>query len=167
MFPLLTLDESTLFYWTLSDTSHDNQKRSSAINKWASAITSYKSTLQAPRSTSSRTKTDIQVPSLTAGSSGRSFAPSILSDNVKISVKAEPAPEVSIHNNGGLSDNDEIKGEEREFAINSPPKGKKRITSEVFFFLLVQLEYNVLSIFPATYSSEAVKVERSGQKNPK
>ena len=134
MVSLLTLDESTLFYWTLSDPSRDNQKRSSAINKWASAIASYKSTLQAPRSTSSHAKTVIQVPSLAAGSSARSYAPSILSDNVKISVKAEPAPELSIHNNGGLSDNDESRGEEQEFAVNSPPKGKRRITSEVFFF---------------------------------
>lgn len=130
MFPLLTLDESTLFYWTLSDASHNNQKHFSAINKWASAITSTKSTSQAPRSTSSRA----DIPSLTIGPSTRSYAPSILSDNVKIIVKADPAPELSIYNNGGLSDNDEIKGEERDFAIKSPPKGKRRITSEVFFF---------------------------------
>lgn len=135
MFPLLTLDESTLFYWTLSDISHNTeQKNSSAIDKWAAAISNYRAASQAPRSTSSRPKTDIQVPSLTTGtSSGRSYAPSVVSNNVKIFVKAEPA-QATIYNNGGLSDNDEIRGQERDFAINSPPKGKKRITSEVLFF---------------------------------
>ena len=145
-FPFLTLDESTLFYWTLSDSTTSQKKKISAINKWASAIPTTSSgakstaTSQAPKSTSSHGKADI--PSLTCGTSHRSYAPSVLSNNVKIfsgqssdaAVKAEPA--VSIYNNGGLSDNEEIKGEEREFAIKSPPKGKKRITSEVFFFFL-------------------------------
>ena len=133
MFPLLTLDESTLFYWTLSDTSYKTQNRTSAINRWASAIGSIKSTSQsgAPKSTSSRVKTDI--PSLTVGTTSRSHASSVLTENIKIIAKAEPAV-LSIHNNGGLSDNDEMGGEERDFAIKSPPKGKRRITSEVFFF---------------------------------
>jgi hypothetical protein len=144
MFSFLTLDESTLFYWSLSDASHT--KHLSAIDKWASAIPGTKSTSQAPKSTSSRVKTvKAEVPSLTSGSSGRSYyAPSVLSDNVKIighhssdavKVKSERALALSLYNDGGLSDNDEIKGEEREVAIKSPPKGKKRITSEVFFFL--------------------------------
>ena len=75
--------------------------------------------------------------------SGHSFAPSVLSNHVKIishhssdtvKVKEERAPALSLYNNGGLSDNDEIKGEEREVAIKSPPKGKRRMNSEVFFF---------------------------------
>ena len=143
MFPLLTLDESTLFYWTLSDTSYKEQEHLSAIGDWASAVpqNGSKSTSRAPKSTSSRAKT---IPSLTCGTtSGRSYIPSILSDNVKITsrqssdavkVKAEPVPMISLYSNGGLSDNDKIKGEERDFAIRSPPKGKKRITNEVFFF---------------------------------
>ena len=150
-FPLLTLDESTLFYWTLSDSDAPHKKRKlSAINKWASAISrttaESMSMARAPKSsTSGHTKTDI-VPSLTSGTSHRTYAPSILSNDVKIishqssaaaKVKAEHVPALSIYNNGGLSENDETKGEEWEFAINSPPKGKKRITSEVFFFLLV------------------------------
>ena len=104
------------------------------IDKWASAIPSTKPSLQAPKSTSSRVKT--KVPSLTSGSSGCSYAPSVLSDNVKIvshhsdavKVKFEHVPALSLYNNGGLSDNDELKREEREVAIKSPPKGKKRIT---------------------------------------
>ena len=125
MFPLLTLDKSTLFYWTLSDVSRNtNQRNSSAINKWAAAISNYKATSQASRSTTSRAKSDI--PSLTTGtSSGQSYAPSVLSDNIKIIVKAEVAEPVQAHDINGLSDNDEIRGEERDYTINSPPKGKK------------------------------------------
>jgi hypothetical protein len=143
MFPLLTLDQSTLFYWTLSNASQE-KRISSKINKWAAAIpATAKPTFQGStsRSTSSRAKSDI--PSLTSGAS-RSSAPSVLTDDVKIisyqasnavKVKGEPVPELSMYDDGGLSDNDEIRGEEREVAINSPPKGKKRVTSEVSFFV--------------------------------
>jgi len=147
MSPLLTLDELTLFYWTLSDLSHKKRKHDSAIDEWNSAIpANLKATntgSTAPKSTSSRARSDI--PSLTSGAtSSRSYAPSVLSDNVKIisrqssdlvKVKAEPALAESIYYNGSLSDNDEMRGEERDVAVNSPPKGKKRITSEVTFFL--------------------------------
>jgi hypothetical protein len=140
---LLTLDQSTLFYWTLSDSYLDKKrKHSSVISEWASAIPgNAKPASQAPSqvtaTTSSRPKSI--VPSLTNGSS-RSSAPSVLTNNVRIvshgapnsaKVKAEPTPDITIFSDGGLSDADEIKGEEREAAIKSPPKGKKRVTSEV------------------------------------
>jgi hypothetical protein len=136
MHSLLTLDRSTLFYWTLSDaTLHKKRKHASAIKDWALAVPAIaKPTSKAP---SSLTKSD--VPPLTSGTS-RSSAPSVLTDNVKIishralnsvKVKAEPLPTLSLHIDGGLSDNDERRGEEREVAVNSPPKGKKRVTSEV------------------------------------
>lgn len=137
MVPLLTLDHSTLFYWTLSETSHDKQKRSSAIKAWASAVPNSNLTSRATKSVTSH------VPSLTTGAS-RSSAPSVLSDNVKIithraselvKVKSELLPTtLSLNDDGGLSDNDERRGEEREVAINSPPKGKKKLTSKVGCF---------------------------------
>lgn len=130
MFPFLTLDQSTLFYWTLSDISQ--KKRSSTIiNEWASAI---------PRHAKLATKS---IPSLTS----RSSAPSSLTKNVNIirhqldavKVTAESAsnavPFDQSESMGGLSDNDEMKGEERVAAINSPPKGKKRVTSSVSPFV--------------------------------
>lgn len=144
MSPLLTLDELTLFYWTLSDASHKKRKHSSAIDEWSLAIPAKatNSTKSAPKSTSSRARSDL--PSLTSGATtSQSYAPSVLSDNVKIfsrqsldlvKVKAEPALEESMYD-GGLSDNDEMRGEERDAAINSPPKGKKRLTSEVIVLL--------------------------------
>jgi len=45
------------------------------------------------------------------------------SDLVK--VKAKLAPALSIYYDGSLSDNDEMRGEELEVEINSPPKGKR------------------------------------------
>jgi hypothetical protein len=141
----LTLDRSTLFYWSLSDVP---RKRGSAINEWASAISTgtqsqdnLKSTLQGPKSTNSRTNSTGIIPSLTGGGS-RSSAPSILTDNikvishqssgqVKVKVEAQADGVISLSDEGGLSDNDELGGKEREAAINSPLKGKKRITSEV------------------------------------
>jgi hypothetical protein len=57
-------------------------------------------------------------------------------DSVK--VKAESAT-LSLQYDGGLSDNNEMRGEEREAAINSPPKGKKQVTSEVSFLLLISM----------------------------
>jgi len=164
----LTLDESTLFYWTLSDSYLDKKrKHSSVISEWASTIPSNaKPPSQAPShviaTTSSRPKSI--VPSLTSGSS-RSSAPSVLTNNVRIvshgallnsaKVKAEPTPDITIFSDGGLSDADEIKGEEREAAIKSPPKGKKRVTSEVHKFLLL-LYYNYLIVISnlATRSSK-------------
>ena len=44
--------------------------------------------------------------------------------------KAKAAP-ICLTDNSGLSDNDELRGDEREAAIASPPKGKKQVTSKV------------------------------------
>jgi len=143
--PLLMLDRVTLHYWTLSDGSYNKQKHSSAIKAWASAVPNGNPTSRAPKSVSSC------VPSLTSGAS-RSSVPSVLTDKVKIishqpsdlvNVKAEPAPVLSLLDDGGLSDNDEMRGEEQEAAINSPPKGKKRATNEVGTF--------VVSVWRANY----------------
>ena len=137
MFSFLIIDKSTLYYWTLSDVPH---KRGSAIKESAPAISSHnKSTLQGPnlKSTSSRTKSTIPLLSVSASCSS---APSVLTEDIKIishqtsdEVKAKGENDIlSLSNDeGGLSDSDELGGKEQEAAINSPPKGKKRITSEV------------------------------------
>jgi hypothetical protein len=49
-----------------------------------------------------------------------------------VKVKAELI-DTGVDSDAGLSDNDETKGNEREAAVNSPPKGKKRVTSAVGF----------------------------------
>jgi hypothetical protein len=140
---MLTLDQSTLFYWTLSDTFLQKRQYKDAIKEWASEIpASAKPVSQAPsRTTQTKSITRRSVvPSLTSGTS-RSSAPSVLTNDVRIvghrtrpssvKVKPEPEPEMALYSDGGLSDRDETIGKEREAAINSPPKGKKRVTSEV------------------------------------
>lgn len=125
-FLMLTLDHSTLFYWTLSSETSHKRKRCSTIKAWASAVN--------PNSrvtTSSSKSASSHVPSLTGAS--RSSVPSVLTKDVKIishpsslKVKSEPGVTLSLNDRtGGLSDNDETRGDEREAAINSPPKGKK------------------------------------------
>ena len=71
--------------------------------------------------------------------------PSVLTDDIKVisrsqasdlaKVNPEPASTIGFNENGGLSDNDETMGAEREAAFASPFKGKKRLTSEVRKYL--------------------------------
>jgi hypothetical protein len=140
---LLTLDHFTLFNWTLSDVP---PKRGAVIKEWVSAIsapsTQAGKSKQGPKSSSSHSKYNAGsvVPSLIGGSTSRSSATSVLTDSIKIISHTAPPDQskvkveidvISLSDEGGLSDNDEMVGKEREVAINSPPKGKKRITSEV------------------------------------
>ena len=135
----LTVDHST----TLSDSSLNKKRKISAINEWASAsaipsnVPASRAPSEVTATTSSRPKS--VIPSLTNGSS-HSSALSVLTNNITIvshwallaKVKAEMVhDEIEIYSNGGLSNADEIKGEEWEAAIRSPPKGKNRVTSDV------------------------------------
>jgi hypothetical protein len=140
MFSFLTLDQSTLFYWTLSDVP-SKMDVDEAVGEWASAVTTHiKSTLEGPKSSTSRRSN--AIPPLTGGPS-RSSAASVLTNNIKVysqqtpgdsdevKIKAERQEVLSLSDEGGLSDSNELAGKERETAINSPLKGNKRITSEV------------------------------------
>jgi hypothetical protein len=70
---------------------------------------------------------------------GRSSAPSVLTSNITVisheSLKVNPEPTIGFNENGGLSDNDETVGEERDAAFASPIKGNSRVTSEVCKYL--------------------------------
>jgi hypothetical protein len=139
---LLTLDHTTLFYWNFSDTAHNKRKRGDEIKNWSSQVQAAAPGNSKPASKASRSITGLRSrvapPSLTTGES-RGSAPSILTDGVEIitskpvKVKTEPAPVAGfvINDVGAISDNDETRGDERDLAIISPPKGKKRLTSEV------------------------------------
>jgi hypothetical protein len=91
-------------------------------------------------------------------------------DNVKVvsrdaedlaKVNAEPAAKaIAVMDDGGLSDNDEINGEERLAAVHSPPKGKKRVTSEVSP-VWVSVESSSLTCYPATYSRKARAIKKA------
>ena len=140
---LLTLDQSTLFYRTLSNFyTGDNREPSDGIREWRSGVSKSKPTSRVANSLTSRARST--TPSVMSNA-GRSSAPSVLTDNIKIisrsqasestKVNLEPASTIGFNENGGLSDNDETIGEEREAAFASPFKGKKRLTCEVRKYL--------------------------------
>jgi hypothetical protein len=143
----LTLNQSTLFYWALSCSSQSKKRKrckSGGINEWAEAVPDHAK----PASGTTYTgHSKSNVPSLVTGTS-RSRS-SILTNNVTIvsrgmvdSVKAKPAPDsemVAVLSDGSLSDNNETIGEERLVTVNSPPKGKRQVTSEVSLHLVITL----------------------------
>ena len=116
------------------------KKQKYAINEWAATIANNaRPASQAPSQTTGVCKYNCShpgsvIPSLTSGTSHLT-TPSVLTSNVKVishppvvlvKVKAKPAPDaIKIYSNGGLSNNDEVNGIEREVEVTSPPKGKK------------------------------------------
>src|SRR6266478_7576930 len=142
---LLTLYHSMLFYQSLSSPSlghTDSKQKSDGVKKWCSAVHTKagvgnsKPTLQVSSSTttSSHASARSATPSL-MGSGGCSSTPSVLTDNVMIiswpqgsklaKVKPQLASPIHLHDNGGLFNYDETRGEEWNAAIISPLKGKK------------------------------------------
>ena len=120
---MLTLDQSTVFYWTLSGSDLGTKKRY-AINEWAATIpNNAKSGSQAPSHTTAIHKyishPGSAIPLLTSGTSHLT-TPSVLTNNIKVishpplmlvKMKAEPATDATeFDSNGGLSDNDKMKG---------------------------------------------------------
>ena len=144
---MLTLDESTLFYFFLSDELTSNKRKfSSGINEWAQSIPAHSkpgSKAKSRKSTSSTTT----LPVADLDVVGRSSASSVLTKNITISqtapIKVESNNSIIILD-GGISDNDETVGRERDAALASPPKGKKRINSkvsEIFTYTELNAEY--------------------------
>ena len=145
---LLTLDETTLFYWTLSDLSlSKKRKHCETINDWAAGVPNNAApTLRGTPSCTTTTTACFKsgVPSLTTGTSrSRSSMPSVCTHDVKNvshrsvtlgEVKAKPGELIAVMLDAGLLDNDEINGKEWLVAINSPPKGKRQVTSDVSLF---------------------------------
>jgi hypothetical protein len=129
---MLTLDATTLFYFSLSDATAKD-KHSGLISEWAAKVP--RNAKLANKAISGRSTS---TPSLTTGVTHSSRAPSTrsaLTNNVKISTQLDDEDEVEIlqvdNGLGGLSDKDETRGKEYEVAVWSPPKGKRRVTSSV------------------------------------
>lgn len=129
---MLTLDQTTLFYFSLSDTYTNKDKPAARISDWASKI---------PHKPKAKRDDLYSTPSLTTGSSRPSGRPlstvrSALTNNVKIT---QPDDDIEVVE-GGLSDRDETVGPEYDVAMKSPPKGGRRATSVVshLFYLVAQ-----------------------------
>jgi hypothetical protein len=130
---MLTLDATTLYYYFLSEATNGKKSFSSGINDWAASIPS--NAKPASRATTiskpgSRARPpNSTVPPLTNASTWSS-SNSVLTKDIMITKKATPPAKITIVD-GGLSDEDETAGFEREAAVTSPPKGKQRVTSAV------------------------------------
>ena len=141
---MLTLDPTTLFYWTISlDPAPKKMKYS--VEAWAKSIPSNAKPASRAPSQANSTKTgksstmkhySFTAPALTSGTSSRSVA-SVLTSAVTITsgpVKIKQDPDSIYTHDGAISDCEETAGVERAAAHASPIKGKKRLTSEVGAF---------------------------------
>lgn len=129
---MLTLDQTTLYYFNLSNAYVKNNLSglTDEVNAWA---------LQVPRGEKVKSKTSVpsaSTPSLTNAPSShfsRSSGPKVRSAlNNAIKVRDSDKDEVQIlRETGFISDQDETMGEERDAAAKSPPKLGQRISSSV------------------------------------
>jgi hypothetical protein len=139
---MLTLDETTLFYYNLySDTGAKNP--TTAVEEWQTGVKPVyaprsKTSSRAPSKPGSRanyaaSSSTGTAPSLTAASTvSRSSSRSVLTKNVVIhQARGKAMEERSFVAFGGVSDDDEANGEERLVAAASPFKAKVRLTSSV------------------------------------
>ena len=125
---MLTLDPTTLFYFSLRDLD-DKNKHAGLIKDWATKI---------PRNAKPGDTRSKATPSLTQGSTRSSHVPpSTRSALTMVKIgRHDDGIEIA---EGGLSDLDETKGAERDAAIKSPPKGRQRISSSVSHHCLCDL----------------------------
>jgi len=125
-FKMLTLDETTLFYFSLYSTSKNN---ASGIIGWNSKVASFNPALK-PKGTGAASSSKSSL--ITTKSSTHSTSKSVLNESVLITDQSDRgAIHTSEEGLGGLQDEDETIGEERDLAITSPIKGKTRLTSTV------------------------------------
>jgi hypothetical protein len=139
---MLTLDQTTLYYHFLSNSApngNNGEKFLSGINNWAASI---------PRNAKPASKAATTSTKATSGGSllsplteaTTSSASSVLTKNISIShkspvnVKLEADDDAFNSIGGGLSDEDETNGIERDAVVASSLKGKKCATSAVSNF---------------------------------
>lgn len=137
---MLTLDPTTLFYWSLSDPGPKKMKYS--VESWAKTVPSGKPASRATDSikTGKSSTSKRSVPALTTSRSKNTTAStaSVLTADIAITtnkippaVKIQQDKDAIISFDGGLSDCEEVDGVERTAALASPIKGKRRLDSEV------------------------------------
>ena len=126
---LLTLDQTTLFYWNLSN-QYLKPKFSGTndVAAWTASI---------PKGVRPSSRQSTSTPSLIGSGSSRTTATrppfSAVSDTPALSnsIKICEPEEDGLTEKGAISDRDETKGEEYEAKKNSPLKGQVRLLSKV------------------------------------
>jgi hypothetical protein len=121
---MLTLDRTTLFYLSYVNSSANNDQEASelvtnGVREWAAAVVP-----RPPSKTSKSSNPSVRsLTSLTQGSTRSSSA--------SASALSNSALVVSSADQYGIPDGDQICGPERDAAISSPSKGKKRVDNTV------------------------------------
>lgn len=131
---MLTLDETTLFYYYRSQPKDSNKKVASIIKNWRKAVEIE------PAARVNSLKTGGSGPSSVRGASTtlqKSATTNITSDRGVTAALEDEEPEEPENSNndacGGLANEFELDGPEGEFATLSPFKGKKRVTNDVSY----------------------------------
>jgi len=106
---LLTLDETTLFYFSHVRSSDDVPSMTDIIGHWRTDVK------QAPPMTLSWWPLGGSITTSTRSARSKTSATSV----------KDTAMELFSTRMGGISDTDETQGPEHNYAINSPLKGKK------------------------------------------
>lgn len=137
---LLTLDQTTLFYWNLSNQYLKPEfSGTNDVQSWTASI---------PKGTKPSSERTNSTPSLTNSRSNASRAtsatrppPSVVSRASAFSngIQISGTDEDNLMENGAISDRDETKGEEYEAKKKSPIKGGTRLTSTVSMLNLLLL----------------------------
>lgn len=134
---MLTLDSTTLFYWTLSDPPP--KIKFSAVESWAKSIppgpakpaTSQAISVKTRKSYTNRSSTTPGLTSATSHAASSVLTSAITITSAQDPIKIKQDPDSIYAYNGGLSDHEETAGLERDAAYASPIKGKRRLNSEV------------------------------------
>lgn len=126
---MLTLDETTLFYFSLACSTSGPKIKTGAIDRWNNAV----STFGARSRPGSKASTTIAASTISKTSSAakRFVAPSALTSDIQIQSSYPVKTEEREVDFGGVSDADETQGPEHEAAASSPMKGNTRKDSDV------------------------------------
>ncbi|GBE83014.1 hypothetical protein SCP_0500570 [Sparassis crispa] len=126
MQPLLTLDETTLFYYTCRD-KKDAGNLSGTIKNWATNVPTWNLPSKARPSSTSGTSQSLAASSKTAKTQMSNFTK--VSQTVKkLESKSDKINFIEIEVGGGISSDDDNELE-RIAALSSPVKGGIRLTS--------------------------------------
>jgi hypothetical protein len=137
---MLTLDKTTLFYWSLYSHKDSESGWTGVIVDWNTGVNAFAPPPSQDSNSKTRTRTGSrapsrrsksQVPALTDAATHSSR--SVLTDTVMIT---STVPDSTVKPDselvwGGLINEDETTGAERDAAVSSPVKGHARMTSTV------------------------------------
>lgn len=125
---MLTLNQPTLYYRDLFSNATQKTK-GGIINDWAATV----SKLSSPSKSSKLSNTDRSSRTFAATEPSSKTSHDQRSTTSKLGAKkATDLPDDTGSGfNGAFSDNDETAGNERDAAVNSPPKNGARATSSV------------------------------------